>query len=71
MRTQSGDDSITVTALAGTGVKHVVMDGGDGNDTLNGSAADVTLEIYGGAGNDVLIGGSKNDVLSGGDATTR
>jgi len=25
-----------VTALAGTGVKHVVMDGGDGNDTLNG-----------------------------------
>ncbi len=67
MRTQSGDDSITVTALAGTGVNRVVMDGGDGNDTLDGSAADVKLEIYGGAGNDVLIGGSKNDVLSGGD----
>ncbi len=29
MQTQSGDDSITVTAVAGTGVQRVVMDGGD------------------------------------------
>ena len=67
MQTQSGDDSITVTALAGTGVKRVTMDGGDGNDTLDGSAADVPLTILGGAGNDTLLGGSKNDALSGGD----
>ena len=67
MQTQSGDDSITVTALAGTGVNRVVLDGGDGNDTLDGSAADVKLELYGGAGNDVLTGGSKSDILSAGD----
>lgn len=67
MQTGAGDDTITVTALAGTGVKRVVLDGGDGNDTLDGSAADVRLEVYGGAGNDTLLGGSKNDVLSGGD----
>jgi Ca2+-binding RTX toxin-like protein len=67
MQTQSGDDTITVTALAGTGVKNVVMDGGDGNDVLDGSAADVKLTINGGAGNDVLLGGSKDDVLVGGD----
>ncbi|MBN9117906.1 MAG: hypothetical protein J0I06_01860 [Planctomycetes bacterium] len=67
MQTQSGDDSITVTALAGTGVKSVTMDGGSGNDTLDGSAADVPLTIYGGAGDDKLLGGSKNDTLVGGD----
>ena len=67
MQTGAGDDTIIVTALAGTGVKRVVLDGGDGNDTLDGSAADVRLELYGGAGNDTLRGGSKNDVLSGGD----
>jgi Ca2+-binding RTX toxin-like protein len=67
MQTQSGDDTITVTALANTGIKNVVMDGGDGNDTLDGSAADVKLTISGGAGNDVLLGGSKDDTLSGGD----
>lgn len=67
MQTGGGNDTITVTALAGTGVKNVVMDGGDGNDTLDGSAANVTLQIFGGAGNDKLLGGTKNDVLVGGD----
>jgi Ca2+-binding RTX toxin-like protein len=67
MQTQSGNDSITVTAVAGTGVKRVVLDGGDGDDTLDGSAADVRLELFGGAGNDTLLGGSRNDVLAGGD----
>ncbi|AWM40801.1 Bifunctional hemolysin/adenylate cyclase precursor [Gemmata obscuriglobus] len=67
MQTGGGNDTITVTALAGTGVKSVVMDGGDGDDKLDGSAANVTLQIFGGAGNDTLSGGSKNDVLVGGD----
>ncbi len=67
MQTQSGDDTITVTALAGTGVKNVTLDGGDGNDVLDGSAADVKLQLVGGAGDDKLIGGLKDDILVGGD----
>jgi Ca2+-binding RTX toxin-like protein len=66
MQTQSGDDSIVVTALVGTGIQRVVMDGGVGNDTLDGSASNVALEIYGGLGDDILLGGKKNDVLYGG-----
>lgn len=67
MQTGGGNDTIVTTALAGTGVRSVVMDGGDGNDVLDGSAADVKLTVSGGAGNDVLKGGSKDDTLSGGD----
>jgi Ca2+-binding RTX toxin-like protein len=67
MQTQSGDDTITVTALAGTGIRNVVMDGGDGNDVLDGSAADVKLVINGGAGDDKLMGGLRADTLVGGD----
>ncbi|MBM3982861.1 MAG: calcium-binding protein [Planctomycetes bacterium] len=66
LQTGGGDDRITVTALAGTGVRSVVMDGGDGNDVLDGSAANVALVLSGGAGDDVLWGGARNDVLSGG-----
>lgn len=67
MQTGGGNDRITVTALAGTGVRNVVLDGGDGDDVLDGGAANTTLQLSGGLGDDVLTGGSKNDVLSGGD----
>lgn len=67
MQTGGGNDTITVTALAGTGVRSVVMDGGDGNDTLDGAAANVSLQIFGGAGDDTLLGGSRADTLLGGD----
>ncbi|MBY0459128.1 MAG: hypothetical protein K2V38_17470, partial [Gemmataceae bacterium] len=67
MQTGGGNDTITVTALAGTAVRNVTMDGGDGDDILDGSAADVPLLLTGGAGNDTLIGGSRNDTLLGGD----
>lgn len=67
MQTGGGNDTITVTALAGTGIRNVVMDGGDGNDVLDGSTANVTLQIFGGAGDDKLLGGSKSDTLLGGD----
>lgn len=67
MQTGGGNDTITVTALAGTGIRNVVLDGGDGNDVLDGSKADVTLQIFGGAGDDKLTGGSKSDTLLGGD----
>lgn len=71
MQTGGGNDTITVTALAGTGVKRVVIDGGDGNDVLDGRAADVPLYMFGGAGDDTLIGGRKDDVLIGGDGNDK
>ncbi len=66
MQTQSGDDTITVTDLAGTGIHTVTADGGDGNDVLTGAATGVNLILIGGAGDDVLTGGRGNDVLDGG-----
>lgn len=69
MQTQSGDDTITVNNLAGTGIRSVVGDGGTGNDTISGvnqTAGSVALTLLGGDGNDTLTGGAGNDVLSGG-----
>lgn len=69
MQTQSGDDSITVNNLAGTGIKSVVADGGTGNDTISGegqTTKGVSLVGLGGDGDDTLTGGAGNDVLSGG-----
>ena len=39
---QGGDDSLTVFNLAGTTITDVLFSGGDGNDTLNASAATAT-----------------------------
>jgi len=66
MQTQSGDDTITVGDLSGTGVKTVIADGGVGNDIIDGSATGVNLQLTGGDGDDTLIGGRGNDVISGG-----
>jgi Ca2+-binding RTX toxin-like protein len=69
MQTQSGDDTVTVNNLAGTGIKTVVADGGTGNDTVSGvnqTAASVSVVALGGDGDDTLTGGAGNDVLSGG-----
>jgi Ca2+-binding RTX toxin-like protein len=48
----------------------LTVNGGAGNDTLNGStllAPAVTLSLDGGAGNDRLLGGAGNEILLGGD----
>jgi Ca2+-binding RTX toxin-like protein len=66
MRTQSGDDSIAISNLTGTDVRMVVSDGGIGNDSIDGSGANVKQLILGGDGNDTLKGGSKADTISGG-----
>ena len=71
MQTGGGNDTITTTALAGTGVQRVVMDGGDGNDVLNGGAANSQLQLFGGAGDDSLTGGLRADTLSGGDGNDK
>jgi len=66
MQTGSGDDTITVNDLAGTGVRTVTADGGDGNDVLDGAATGVSLLLIGGVGDDALTGGRGADVLDGG-----
>ena len=42
----------------------VMLDGGDGADTLIGNVGDDTL--LGGSGSDTLIGGDGSDVINGG-----
>ena len=69
MQTQSGDDTITVNDLTGTGVRRVVADGGVGNDVVTGvdqQARRVVMTLLGGDGDDVLTGGAGNDVVDGG-----
>ena len=63
---QGGDDTFTVGSLAGTTITAVLFSGGDGNDTLDASAAAVGITASGGAGNDTLTGGTANDRLNGG-----
>lgn len=55
----AGDDKITFT---GSSLVH----GGDGNDTLDGSAAGIGITLNGDAGNDSLVGSSSADTINGG-----
>jgi hypothetical protein len=49
-------------------VSHIVVFGGSGADTITVSpSANVSLEAYGGGGNDSISGGSGNDILVGGE----
>ena len=58
----SGDDTIDLTS-AMTGNAIVMVDGGDGNDTITGSAGGDSLA--GGAGDDLINGGAGNDTIEG------
>ncbi len=74
LQTQGGDDRITINDLSGTRVKSVFVDGGTGNDVIDGSsqmAANLALNLFGNAGNDTLTGGSGADKLDGGDGDDR
>ena len=56
-----GPDTITAfNGLAALGIP-IILDGGEGDDTITGSDAAET--IFGGAGNDVVSGGTGNDVV--------
>jgi Ca2+-binding RTX toxin-like protein len=59
----AGDDSVDASGLAASSVQ-LTENGGDGNDTLIGSAGADTL--LGEAGDDLLVGGPGKDVLDGG-----
>jgi len=79
-----GNDVLSGTGLAVTGPL-VTLDGGDGDDTVTGSAGDDVLLggngndrlvglsgddlIDAGAGDDSVAGGSGDDILNGGDGT--
>ena len=58
-----GDDLLSAVGSP-IGNARLIMDGGDGNDTVLGGLGDETL--LGSAGKDVLNGGGGNDTLSGG-----
>lgn len=70
LQTQGGDDLITINDLSGTRVKSVFVDGGTGNDVIDGSGqkgACISLDFEGSAGNDSLVGGAGRDRLDGGE----
>jgi Ca2+-binding RTX toxin-like protein len=60
-----GNDTIDAHLLSAGQLNRLTIDGGDGNDTIIGSAgADM---LIGGAGNDTVTGGAGNDVALLGD----
>ncbi len=69
MRTGVGNDTVTIGNLSGTDVQQVVVEGGLGNDVINGSgqaSAAIAMTLRGNDGNDTLNGGAGNDTLDGG-----
>lgn len=60
----AGNDVIDARNL-GTGLIGLTIDGGDGNDTIRGTAGADTL--IGGTGNDLILSGNGADQLTGGD----
>jgi Ca2+-binding RTX toxin-like protein len=59
----AGDDAVTASALAASGLA-LTVDGGQDDDVLSGGAGNDVL--LGGDGDDVLIGGPGFDILDGG-----
>jgi len=63
-----GTDTVTIQGLDSLGLGFmVVVDGGAGNDRLDGSRTTFGVTLLGGIGNDVLAGGSGHDLISGGE----
>jgi len=59
-----GDDTVDASALPNGLLQTLRMDGGDGNDQLQGTPGNDTL--LGASGDDTLIGHDGNDILTGG-----
>lgn len=64
----SGNDSVTIGDLAGTGIgnRGIVAELGAGNDSVDARNATASLTAKGQSGNDTLRGGAGNDTLDGG-----
>ncbi len=70
VRGNNGADRITVGALNLVGRISLLIDGGNGNDTIDAMGSNigsVALQIMGGVGADTLGGGPSNDRISGGE----
>ena len=66
----NGNDLITVGDLSGVSQTVMTINGGDGNDTLDGSTGvlgNVRLRLNGDAGNDRIVGSTNDDTIDGGD----
>jgi Ca2+-binding RTX toxin-like protein len=48
-------------------VDKIIANGNGGNDLIDARHANMSVDLFGGAGNDVLMGGKFGDVLVGGD----
>lgn len=71
-----GDDVIILTDngvssgaqnVTFSGIEKFTVDAGAGNDLVDGSALTISVTIFGGTGDDILIGGSNDDFLYGQD----
>lgn len=60
----AGNDTLTTLTTLASGTTTNVAYGGDGHDTINGTA--VADRLFGGNGNDSLIGGGGKDMENGG-----
>ena len=66
---RGGNDTVTVSSLASVGFVIVNAQGGDGNDLLDATGANigsVRLTLNGGAGNDTINGSNGGDTIIGG-----
>jgi hypothetical protein len=64
-RGSGGDDTFTSAPGVSVVLAIVVVDGGEGNDTLTGG--DEANVLFGSSGNDTITGGAGNDTLYGGE----
>jgi Ca2+-binding RTX toxin-like protein len=67
INSNGGNDTIQVNSSNSTFAGSLIVDGGDGNDTINLLAWTLPATVFGGLGNDILTGGSVGDSLDGGD----
>jgi Ca2+-binding RTX toxin-like protein len=67
--TQFNVDRFSATTNPFTKVSKIIVNGGEGNDTIDLSKVDSSIEIeaHGGAGNDIIWGGDGADTLYGDD----
>jgi Ca2+-binding RTX toxin-like protein len=62
----SGCTPMSTNQVTCTGATSLVVNGGDGNDTITADAGTQKSKLVGGAGNDTLMGGAGVDTFNGG-----
>lgn len=62
------NDQVVLGDLTGSGIldNTIIIRAGEGGDAIDGRNAGLSLELFGGAGDDTLRGGTSDDLLSGG-----